>query len=103
MSGVLAGVTGSKSNVDDTQVEVFMKQPKLQFMINCLVEDFAKFSAPGGKGVDSGGGTDKKKKTSRRRNTMSGALAQTDSYFLTVEKRRHQNSLRRRDPTPQAS
>ena len=46
MSGVLAGVVASKtSDVDPAQLEAFMKQPKLQFTIDCLVEEFAKFSA----------------------------------------------------------
>ena len=52
MSGVLAGVVASKtSDVDPAQLEAFMKQPKLQFTIDCLVEEFAKFSAaaPAGK------------------------------------------------------
>jgi hypothetical protein len=29
------------------KVQAFMKQPKLQFTIDCLVEEFAKFSAAG--------------------------------------------------------
>ena len=46
MSGVLAGVIQSKvGNVDPAQVQAFVKQPKLQFTIDCLVEEFAKFSS----------------------------------------------------------
>ena len=47
MAGVVAGVIGSKANVDPAQVQAFMKQPKLQFTIDCLVAEFAKFSAAG--------------------------------------------------------
>jgi len=46
MSGVIAGLVASKSgSIDPQQVQAFMKQPKLQFTIDCLVEEFAKFSA----------------------------------------------------------
>jgi len=66
MSGVLAGLVASKSgSVDPAQVQAFMRQPKLQFTIDCLVEEFDKFST--GKGGNGGDGASKKKSKSRRR------------------------------------
>lgn len=48
MKGVLAGAISSKvENVDPKQVEAFIGQPKLQFTIDCLVQEFAKFTAAG--------------------------------------------------------
>ena len=40
MTGVVAGVIGSKGSVDPAKVQAFMKQPKLQFTIDCLVEEY---------------------------------------------------------------
>jgi hypothetical protein len=48
MKGVLAGAIASKVAISDPkQIEAFMGQPKLQFTIDCLVEEFAKFAAAG--------------------------------------------------------
>jgi len=65
MAGVVAGVIGSKANVDPAQVQAFMKQPKLQFTIDCLVAEFAKFSA-------AGGDTAAKKKKPKARRPKAG-------------------------------
>ena len=52
MSGIVGGVIASKvPNVDMDKVKAFMSQPKLEFTIDCLIEEFAKFStSPGIKG-----------------------------------------------------
>jgi len=72
MSGVLAGVIQSKvGNVDPAQVQAFVKQPKLQFTIDCLVEEFAKFSSgarPGNQGATAA----KKKKPKPRKPRTTG-------------------------------
>ena len=48
MKGVLAGAISSKVAISDPkQIEAFIGQPKLQFTIDCLVEEFAKFAAAG--------------------------------------------------------
>jgi len=72
MTGVVAGVIASKGSVDPATVQAFMKQPKLQFTIDCLVEEFAKFSAAGGA---TAAAKPKRPKRPRRKPDANGAPA----------------------------
>ena len=82
MSGVLAGVIASKMpsvvDVDPAQVEKFMRQPKLQFTIDCLVEAFTKFSAASQAGAEDppAQAKPKKAKKPRTRRGAAGAAAE---------------------------
>ena len=59
IKGVLACGISSKVAILDPRIEAFMRQPKLQFTIDCLLEEFAKFAAAGGRVT---GGAAKKKR-----------------------------------------
>lgn len=75
MKGLVAGAIASKvPNVDIKQVQAFFGQAKLQFTIDCLVEDFAKFSAAGG-ATGSGDGAARKKRKPKAKPTGEASVA----------------------------
>ena len=77
MKGVVAGAILSKvANVDPKQVQAFVGQAKLQFTIDCLVEDFAKFAAAGGGGA--GAARKKRKPTNKAQNGTAPSAAPVD-------------------------